>query len=134
MKTPKRIFLFSIGIVLGCVMVYFTLIRGRNRTYWLPENRVKDLILKSEIIYSSHAKCVMNCRNINEADVMEILREGDVNFEESNTHDTPCPSYAIDGTLAGDKKIRIVITTVDSIAEIETAIDLNSNKDTCRCK
>ncbi len=76
----------------------------------------------------------MDCMNINEADVMEILRNGDVNFEESNTHDTPCPSYAIDGTLAGDKKIRIVITTVDSIAEIETAIDLSGNPDTCRCK
>lgn len=134
MKNPRRILLFSFGVVLGCIMVYFTLIKGRNRTYWLPENRVKDLILKSEIVYSPHAKCVLKCRNINEADVMEILKNGDVNFEESNTHDTPCPSYAIDGSLAGDKKIRIIITTVDSVAEIETAIDLNLKRDSCLCR
>lgn len=132
--TPKRLFLFSIGIILGSLLVYFTLIRGRNRAHWLPGNRVKELILKSEIIYSPHAKCIMACRNISESDVMHILKEGDVNFKESHVRDTPCPSYAIDGTGTGDKNIRIVVTTVDSIAEIETAIDLDSKKDSCLCK
>ena len=131
---PRRFALFGLGIILGCVMVYFTLIRGKNRGSWLPENRVKELILKSEIVYSSHAKCVMACRKINENDVMTILKDGSVNFSESNVHETTCPSYAIDGTLSGDKKIRIVVTTVDSVAEIETAIDLNLKKDSCLCK
>lgn len=131
---PRRVLLFSIGIVMGCGMVYFTLIRGQNRGYWLPGNRVKELIQKSEIIFSPHAKCVMACRRIMEQDVMDILRNGDVNFGESDVRETACPSYAIEGTLAGDKKIRIVVTTVDSIAEIETAIDLTLKKDSCLCK
>lgn len=131
---PRRVLLFSIGIGIGCVMVYFTLIRGKNRGYWLPENRVRDLILQSEIIYSPCAKCMMACMKIDEQNVMKILREGDVNFEESNVRGAACPSYAIEGTLAGDKKIRIVVATVDSIAKIETAIDLGLRKDSCLCR
>lgn len=115
-------------------MVYFTLIRGKNRGYWLPENRIKGLILESEIIYSRHAKCIMGCRNITEQNVMDILRNGDVNFDESNIRGTACPSYAIEGTLPGDKKIRVVVTAVDSIAKIETAIDLDFKRDSCYCK
>lgn len=110
------------------------LIRGQNRTHWLPGNRVKDLIKHSEIIYSQHARCVMACREISEKDVMDILKNGDVNFEESHVRDTPCPSYAIEGTDAEGKKIRVVVTTVDSIAEIETAVNLSLLKDTCLCK
>jgi hypothetical protein len=114
-------------------MVYFILIRGQNRTYWLPGNRVKDRIMNSELLYSPHAKCVMACRKITAEDVISILKNGDVNFEESNTRNTACPSYAIEGDLAGAKKFRIIVTTVDSVAEVETAIDLNLTKDTCLC-
>lgn len=134
MKNARRIVLFSFGILLGCVMVYFVLIRGRDRTYWLPGNRVKELILKSEIIYSPHAKCMMKCRKISQDNVMEILKNGNVNFKESNIHRTPCPTYAIEGELSGNKKMRILVTTVDSIAEIETAISLDFQKDSCFCK
>ncbi len=134
MTKSKRILLFSVGIIVGSVMVYFTLIKDRDRTYWLPENRVKNNILNSKIIYSPHAKCMMACREIDEASILNVLKNGDVNFSESNIRDTPCPSYAIDGTITGNKKIRIVVTTIDSISEIETAIDLNEKKDTCLCK
>ena len=134
MKTSRRFWIFGIGFLIGSVLVYFTLFRGQDRSYWLPENRIKDLIQQSELVYSSHAICVMDCRNINKEDVSKILKTGDVNYEESNIHNTSCPSYAIDGILSGNKKIRIVVTTVDSVAEVETAIDLNLKNDSCLCK
>jgi len=134
MKVRQRIFLYGFGFFLGAVMVYFTLIRGKNRLYWLPDNRVKEQILKSKIILSRHAKCMMDCSKISKTDLMKILKEGEVNFAESNIHDAPCPSYAIDGSLSATKKIRIVVTTVDSVAQIETAVDLGLKKDSCLCK
>lgn len=134
MNKTRRILLFSAGIFIGIVMVYFTLIRGRNRTYWLPGNRVKELIQKSKVVYTAHGKCVMDCRQITIENVKSILINGDVNFKESNVRNVSCPSYAIDGELSGNRKIRIIVTTADSIAKIETAIDLDSKKDSCLCQ
>ena len=77
---------------------------------------------------------MMACRNISEQNVMNILKNGDVNFEESNVRNTPRPYYAMEGAIAGDKIIRVIVTTIDSIAEIETAIALEVQKDSCDCK
>ena len=115
-------------------MVYFTLIKGKDRSYWLPGNRVKELILKSKLTYSNMAKCEMECRSISEKDVMIILKNGEVNFKESNVHGQPHPSYSIDGSLSGNKKIRVITDTYDSIAEIKTVDFLNAETKPCLCQ
>lgn len=134
MEKPRRFLLYGFGLVIGCIIVYFSLFKDKNRTDWLPKNRIKDLILKSELIYSVHAKCIMKCRNLSEKDVTNIITSGNVNLSESNVHETPCPTYAIEGKLENEKKIRVLITTIDSVAEVETAIDLSQPTDTCNCK
>ena len=135
MKQRKRIGLFLIGFAISCVGVYFMLFRGNiDRTYWLPENRLKDQMLNSKVIYSEHAMCIMFCRGITQDDVNEILKNGDVNFGESDVHNTPCPSYAFDGKTLKGKDVRVICTACDSIAEVTTTINLVQEKDTCKCK
>ena len=111
------------------------LFRGTDRTYWLPENRVKEQVNKSTFIFSEHAKCILQCKQISEEEVKEVLKTGEVNFSESDTHGVPCPSYAIEGT-SHNKKLRVLLTIFekDSTAEITTAINMEAGKDTCRCK
>ena len=135
MLTWKRIRLYLFGFIIGCVMVYFMLLRGANRTYWLPNNRVKEQVDKSSFKFSEHAKCILECKRITEEEVREVLKNGDVNFSASDTRGVPCPSYAIEGT-SHNKKIRVLVTIFerDSTAEITTAINLEAGKDTCRCK
>lgn len=133
MTKARRIQLFIVGFTLGSVMVYFTLFRGKDRDYWLPENRLKDQVSKSRVIFSDHAKCIMQCRGISETEVNHVLKNGDVNFGESDIHNTPCPSYAFDGKTSGGMNVRIVCTACDSIAEVTTAINLDQGKDTCKC-
>jgi len=136
MTKGQRIRLFSVGFVIGCVLVYFILFRGgTDRTYWLPGNRVKEQVDKSTFTFSEHAKCIMACKQITEEEVRDILKNGDVNFSESDTRGVPCPSYAIEGT-SHNKKLRVLLTVFerDSTAEITTAINLEGGKDTCRCK
>ena len=136
MTTPKRIRLYIYGFLIGCVMVYFMLFRGNDRSYWLPANRVKEQVNKSTFKYSEHARCKMQCKQINETEVAEILKNGDVNFPESDTRGVSCPSYAIEGTTSTNKKLRVIVTIFerDSTAEITTAINMESAKDTCKCK
>ena len=135
MTTGQRIRLYGFGFVLGCVMVYFMLFKGENRTQWLPENRVKAQVHKSIFTFSEHAKCIMECKKITEEEVREVLKNGDVNFSESDTRGVPCPSYAIEGT-SHNKKLRVLVTIFerDSTAEITTAINMEAGNDTCKCK
>lgn len=135
MTTAQRLRLYFIGFLLGCVMVYFMLFRGNDRTYWLPENRVKEQVNKSTFKYSEHAKCILQCKGISEEEVQEVLKTGEVNFSESDTRGVPCPSYAIEGT-SHSKKLRVLVTVFerDSTAEITTAINMEAGQDTCKCK
>lgn len=135
MKTWPRIRLYLFGFLVGCVMVYFVLFKGRNRGYWLPENRVKEQLMKGNLVFTEHAKCRMTCRGISEEEVKEILKNGSVNFSESHPHDTPCPSYALEGTMADKQNVRIVFSSCDTTTtKVVTTIDLGSKQDTCNCR
>lgn len=135
MTKGKRIRLFFIGFIIGCVLVYFMLFRDSDRSYWLPDNRVKEQVNKSTFTFSEHAICIMACKQITEEEVRDILKNGDVNFSESDTRGVPCPSYAIEGTTH-NKKLRVLVTIFerDSMAEITTTINMEAGKDTCKCK
>ncbi len=135
MTTGQRIRLYLVGFLIGCVLVYFLLLRGVNRTYWLPANRVKEQVHKSTFTFSEHAKCILACKNISEEEVKEILKSGDVNFSESDTHGVPCPSYALEGKTTSNKSLRVLVTVFerDSTAQITTAVNLEGGKDSCNC-
>ena len=142
MTKGQRIRLYLAGFIIGCVGVYLMLFRGTDRTYWLPNNRVKEQVNKSTFSFSEHAKCIMDCKQITEEEVREVLKNGDVNFSESDTRGVPCPSYAIEGT-SHNKRLRVLLTVFerDSTAEITTAINMETGKDTpmnagqaCKCK
>lgn len=135
MKTRRRVGLYSFGFLIGCVMIYFVLLRGRDRSYWLPENRVKDQLMKGTLVFTKHALCRMECRNITKEEVNEILKNGNVNFGESHPHDNPCPSYALDGITSNKRNIRIVFSSCDTLTtNVVTTINLDVAKDTCHCR
>lgn len=128
MKVSHRIRVYMVGLLIGCVLVYFMLIKDKNRGYWLPENRVKEQVRKSRIIFSEHAKCILTCKGVSEEEAKDILKNGDINFRESDTRRTPCPSYIFEG-----KDVKIICTACDSISEIINVIGLHEKQDTCHC-
>lgn len=136
MTTGKRIRLYLAGFLIGCVLVYFMLFRGTDRSYWLPANRVKEQMNKSTFRYSEMARCRMDCKQITQAEVEEILRNGEVNFSESDSRGTAVPSYAVEGRTSTNKNLRVIVTIYerDSVAEITTAVNMDGSRDTCACK
>ena len=141
MKTGHRIRLYFFGFLIGSVLVYFILFRGRNHTYWFPENRVKEQLIKGRLFFTEHARCRMQCRGISEEEVKEILYNGNVNFSESHPHPSSssgqalCPTYAMEGTTADKQTVRIIFASCDTLTtKVITAINLGMEKDTCDCK
>ena len=78
------------------------------------------------IIYSRHAKCRMDCRHIDEAEVKEILKDGKVNKRKIE-EDSRGKTYPLEGTAEGHH-LRIVFAPKGNDAvEVVTCIDLDTD-------
>jgi hypothetical protein len=86
----------------------------------------------SYIEYTRHAKCRMQCRQISQAEVEEIMKGGIINYKKSDVNDRPCPTYALEGITQDDQKVRIVFAQCDLKTKVVTCIDLNTDWE-CHC-
>ena len=86
----------------------------------------------SYLEYTAHAKCRMKCRNISQAEVEEIMKDGKINYSKSDVKDKPCPTYALEGFTSDNQRVRIVFAQCDLKTKVVTSIDLNTDWD-CHC-
>ncbi|RYZ30981.1 MAG: DUF4258 domain-containing protein [Chitinophagaceae bacterium] len=87
----------------------------------------------SEIIYSKHARCRMDCRQIDESEVKEILQSGQVN-ENKIENSSKGISIPLEGTTHDNQKVRIVFAPKeDGKIVVVTVIDLEKEYE-CDCK
>ena len=85
-----------------------------------------------ELVYTKHARCRMECRLINEAEVREIIAANHTNEQKSNSNDKPCPTIAYEGYSRQSQHLRIVVAQCDKIWKVVTCIDLD-NEHVCSC-
>lgn len=85
------------------------------------------------LIYTKHARCRMDCRHINEAEIKEVLAENNINGRKSDANGKPCPTYAYEGYSNEHQHLRIVIAKCgDRAWKVVTCIDLG-NEFECNC-
>ena len=85
-----------------------------------------------KFVYTRHADCRMDCREIDAYEVSEILTKGKINQRKSDPSDRPCPTYAYEGFSRDNQRIRAVIAECDNIVKLVTVIDLD-NEYRCNC-
>lgn len=79
----------------------------------------------SQIIYSRHAKCRMDCRHIDAAEIREILAHGTVNQRKIEKDDRGT-TYPLEGTV-NKHHLRVVFAPKGQDAvEVVTCIDLDT--------
>ncbi len=91
----------------------------------------------SYLEYSNHAKCRMQCRNISQAEVEEIMQDGKINYNKSDLQsrspsEAKCPRYALEGITADDQEVRIVFAQCNEKSVVVTVIDLETEW-SCSC-
>ena len=77
--------------------------------------------------YSKHAKCRMECRKITQAEVLQIMKEGNVNYKKSKLKDVRCPRYAVEGITSDNQRVRIVYAQCNEKTVVVTVIDLGQD-------
>lgn len=80
----------------------------------------------SYLEYSKHAKCRMECRHITQAEVEDIMKNGDINYDKSDLKNARCPRYAVEGDTQDRQHVRIVFAQCNEKTEVVTVIDLET--------
>lgn len=81
----RRLKYYGFGFLLGMLfLVFFFNNRGCS---WLPGNRVKNTILDRLIVVSDETQALMQQKGIKDKDLIEVLNDGDVIFDESNKNE-----------------------------------------------
>ncbi len=88
----------------------------------------------SQIHYSKHARCRMNCRHIDQSEVKEILTEGEINYSKSDLNEDVCHKrYALEGYSHDNQKLRIIVAECNDELTVITVIDLGREWP-CECE
>ncbi len=93
-----------------------------------PTDRDKGFDRRTALLeYSNHAKCRMKCRKISQAEVEEIMRNGNINYNKSDLQNARCPRYAVEGETSDDQRVRIVYAQCNESTTVVTVIDLETD-------
>jgi hypothetical protein len=137
-KSKSNTITFIVIIVLGLLTLLVKKCSQSNQDY--PERTVTTTEgdwRHHKLIYTKHARCRMECRDITEAEIENVLATGTVNEtksqEENEEADGHCPTYALEGNTKDGQHVRVVFGACDKITKVITAIDLEVDH-TCNCR
>jgi hypothetical protein len=109
------------GVAIGLVIFAF-LIRGRGvkcEFDYFPNARTLKNIRLKERHFSPEIRQLIDNKEIDTAEISNILRYGDVDFSRSKTKVDSCKLYIIEGMLR-NKEIELTVYNCDSTARIQT--------------
>lgn len=86
----------------------------------------------TNLIFSKHAKCRMDCRKIDESEIREILKSGTINYKKIQ-NDKRAKTYPVEGFTHDKQYVRIVFAPKDDGLVVVTVIDLETEWK-CDCK
>jgi hypothetical protein len=126
----KRLRFYGFGFLMGCLLVSAI---TKGKACRMPSTVKLEELSTQSIEYSQHAICRMQCRNITEAEVNQVLKNGKINYGKSEVHGKPFPTFAVEGNSDKGQHLRIIVADRDTMSRIVTAIDLSAEKDSCSC-
>jgi hypothetical protein len=140
---PKKIVPFILLLLMALVTIWLRTCNGRQST---AKETPKSGAARTEqysgrgfnrqvngLEYTRHARCRMQCRHITQAEVMDIIKNGRINYRKTDVNDRPCPTYALEGYTQDQQHVRIVFAQCQQVTKVVTCIDLESEVK-CDCE
>ncbi|MCC7333412.1 MAG: hypothetical protein IT232_12475 [Flavobacteriales bacterium] len=136
-----RLKYYLLGFGLGCIVVWATLYKDRDRPSWLPQGRILEFLERTTINMGDQVKCKLECHQIPNGFMdKKFWKNASVDFEKSATKRKPCPEYYITGTLENNQKIILYIEsceTCENCSQEGSAtlrnFELENSSQTCNC-
>jgi len=134
MSFARRIRLFIIGILIGSLVVWGFLFRGRTFPAWTPEGRVLEALQEHPIRISSEARCILNCNQISDDDILALIADGDVLFSESDIRGKDIPEYVIEGKGKNQKLYKMKFRSEYLTTVLISVLPSPNSNARCDCK
>ena len=113
----KRLGYYLVGLSVGLVFLAFVLKKKTSETgtefCYFPNCRVLQDLRSKPLTYSDDVEFLLSSNVIDSTDVLYILKEGSIDFGESDTKSTPCKEYLIEGIING-KEASLLIKNCES--------------------
>ena len=107
----RRFSLYFVGILLGTFVTFIFFGNRDISCSYFPNSRVLKNINAKHIVYKQNVKNSLVDLNIDIPYIRTMLKEGDINFNESNTMLDSCKIYQIEY-----KKYAIKVRNCDSVS------------------
>lgn len=125
---PKK-YLPLIALLAAALLLFWVKKNQRGKQVHIPVDITQpaaDPINRNtnDIVYSKHARCRMDCRHIDETEIIEILKTGTINYSKVEESDKG-KSYPLEGVTHDDQHVRIVFAPHGNELVVVTVIDLD---------
>ena len=84
------------------------------------------------LVYTKHALCRMDCQHISKEEIEDLVAHGSINFNKSKKRDTPCPTFALQGTTGKGESIRVIFGQCAGVTKVITCYNLKKDFE-CHC-
>lgn len=110
----RRLSLYFFGFLIGIIFVLFYYSdKSESITGWMPEKRVLKRLRMTEKIISDSMQCVLDCQGLDSTDWKNLLKDGEVSFDEARHK--PYPIYSVN-LKKEDYRFTYRFETVDTLS------------------
>ena len=117
------------GIILLVVIVVFALLKFyanyKKFNHDSPHTTQTFNRKAGHLILTRHARCRMQCRDISEQKINEILRDGEIDYNKSEPNEPRGPRYALEGYSHEHQHLRVIFAPEKDDIIVVTCIDLD---------
>ncbi len=124
----RRIYLYLVGVMLGTIFVYFTLLRNREFPAFWPAGIVKESIIKSTVTWEEPTLCAKGIVGVNEDVFKDLITNGKVRFNRSEPRRKPYPIYHIETTDKYAGKLILHIELANSTSTVKSLVYADESK------
>lgn len=118
MKFIHRLGYYLGGFSIGLILLAFFLSGKRTSCDYGPNARVIKNIGLKQLQYDGSVEDMLNLKTIDSATIALVLKQGNVNFSESNTKLETCKLYVIEKTVE-NKEIALTVENCKDIATVK---------------
>ncbi len=94
---------------------------------------VQTAMATQPLAYTRHARCRMDCRNVDEEEILAILTTGERDPARGREEPGRCPTHALEGRSRDGQRLRVVFAACEDETRVVTAIDLDF-EGACACE